>query len=253
MLALGPAFVVTVVTQGDVRFIVKRPAPRLANDARARAMMTREATALEALGGHGAPRLVASGEDEHGPFVVSSLCAGKPLADYVHSTLTFPTVASSVLAALATVHARGVVHGDPSPANVLVDGDRATFVDFGLSSTVEGPGASSSSSAGGAFAGTLAYAAPEVARDGGDATSPASDVFAIAVVALEIVTARRVRPALPAAALLVHAVEVPIEGKFLDEIIPGLSRALSPDPSQRPLAEELAAAANAKARASGAW
>ena len=251
MLALGPAFVVTVVTQGDVRFVVKRPAPRLANDARARAMMTREATALEALGGHGAPRLVASGEDEHGPFVVSSLCAGKPLTDYVHSALTFPTVASSMLAALAAVHARGVVHGDPSPANVLVDGDRATFVDFGLSSTVEG--ASASSSAGGAFAGTLAYAAPEVARDGGDATSPASDVFALAVVALEIVTARRVRPALPAAALLVHAVEVPIEGKTLDEIVPGLSRALSPDPSRRPLAEELAAAANAKARGSGAW
>lgn len=94
--------------------------------------------------------------------------------------------------ALTHIHARGVVHRDLKPENVLVrpaaDGrDHATIVDFGLASTVKrSPDATGVVKT--RVAGTIPYMAPEQFEG---SASAASDVFALGVMAYEMLTGRR--------------------------------------------------------------
>ncbi|WP_026360140.1 serine/threonine-protein kinase [Amycolatopsis nigrescens] len=77
--------------------------------------------------------------------------------------------------ALEAVHARGVVHRDVKPGNILVTEDGlAKLADFGISRAVWGE---LTLTEGGAAAGTPAYLSPEVA-DGGE-PHPASDMFSL--------------------------------------------------------------------------
>jgi serine/threonine-protein kinase len=85
-------------------------------------------------------------------------------------------VLEQVLDALAAAHARGIVHRDVKPANVLFAGPRGDVVklaDFGLA---QDPLLDRALRAMDASAGTLAWMAPEQAL--GQPASPATDVFA---------------------------------------------------------------------------
>jgi serine/threonine protein kinase len=89
--------------------------------------------------------------------------------------------AVELLSTLAAVHARGVVHGDVKPANLLFRdaGDDSELVlgDFGLAQLV-GDGDEAR-----AARGTLAYMAPEQRRG---QLAPAADVYAAGVILVEL-------------------------------------------------------------------
>lgn len=91
-----------------------------------------------------------------------------------------------LLQALAYLHRRGVIHQDLKPANVLVTPDNIIKVlDFGLAKdTMHAPTAHNQERTGG----TLYYMAPEL-FSGGDA-SVASDLYAVGVIACEIMLGR---------------------------------------------------------------
>jgi hypothetical protein len=77
--------------------------------------------------------------------------------------------------ALDVLHAKGIVHGDVSPGNILVSNDDAAkLTDFGVSRAIWSDATLTS---GTLVPATPAYLAPEVAR-GGDRT-PASDIFSL--------------------------------------------------------------------------
>ena len=89
-------------------------------------------------------------------------------------------IARQLLGALACLHARGIVHGDIKPGNLLVvrdgDGPRAVLVDFGLATGV--------SPARRGYAGTPLYSAPELF--GGAQPDALTDLFSAGVLLFEL-------------------------------------------------------------------
>ncbi|WP_245656505.1 serine/threonine protein kinase [Microtetraspora fusca] len=89
-------------------------------------------------------------------------------------------------AALHAVHARGIVHRDVKPGNLLVRSDGTlVLTDFGIA---RADSASRLTDAG-MVLGTAAYCAPEQAE--GQPVTPAVDVYALGVVAYECLAGRR--------------------------------------------------------------
>ena len=92
---------------------------------------------------------------------------------------------ADVARALAHCHARGIVHRDVKPANVVLRNGRAMLVDFGCAARL---GERTTMRVG-----TLAYRAPETAL--GDRTCAAAvDVFALGLLVHEATTATRISP-----------------------------------------------------------
>jgi serine/threonine-protein kinase len=122
--------------------------------------------------------------DEERQLVAMELCAGGSLATRLRTGPLPPAAAlaraAELFSTLAAVHARGVVHGDVKPANLLFRdaGDDADLVlgDFGLAQL--GDEADEPSARG-----TLAYMAPEQRRG---TLSPAADVYAAGVILVEL-------------------------------------------------------------------
>ncbi|MCQ0023615.1 protein kinase [Streptomyces somaliensis DSM 40738] len=108
----------------------------------------REARAMAAMS-H--PHVVAVHDvgEEPVPHIVMELVEGRSLADLLHERRALPVtealgLAAQVLAGLAAAHARGLVHRDVKPGNVLLTADgTAKVTDFGIARAVEGPGRSS--------------------------------------------------------------------------------------------------------------
>ena len=123
--------------------------------------------------------------DEERQLVAMELCTGGPLAARLKEGALPPAQAvaraAELFSTLAAVHARGVVHGDVKPANLLYRdaGDDAELVlgDFGLAQLVADGDEER------AARGSLAYMAPEQRRG---AVVPAADVYAAGVILVEL-------------------------------------------------------------------
>ena len=240
-LEVGRAFVTFEVAAsrsggGGAPLVCKRTRLAAVEHEDARAQIVREAEILGRLAGRGAPRLVHAGSDERGPFVVMQRVGTETLRSLARDRLA--TAARMAFAALAAVHEAadetgplGLVHADLSPANVLFSPafDRAWIIDFGLARGREWP-----APAGGAFAGTIAFAAPELAR--GEAADARADLFALSAALLSAALGREPRPRgeLGLAAQLARAGEQPLDDFARAAPIPVLAACLAFDPGQRP-------------------
>lgn len=102
-----------------------------------RVLFENEVSILRHLEGSGiAPRLLETGiRDEH-PYLIMDWVAGVEAsvaaAQRRHDRASLIELCASIAEAYATLHARGVLHADVHPRNVLV-GDRVTLIDFGYS------------------------------------------------------------------------------------------------------------------------
>src|SRR5438552_4783622 len=92
-------------------------------------------------------------------------------------------IVGQIAAALDAAHARGLVHRDVKPANILVaSDDRAYLSDFGVVKEL----ASNGTTRTGSFVGTIEYCAPEQIE--GRAVDGRTDVYALACVLSEALT-----------------------------------------------------------------
>jgi eukaryotic-like serine/threonine-protein kinase len=127
--------------------------------------------------------------DEGSVVIVMEYVEGESLADTIRRGPVDPAEAVRILrgvaGALDHAHGHGIVHRDVKPANILLgrNGD-VKLVDLGIATAVEGTRITHS----GSVMGTAAYMAPEQ-LDGSDA-GPATDTYALAAVAYEMLTGR---------------------------------------------------------------
>jgi serine/threonine protein kinase len=218
---------------------VKILAERHAGDEAVRGRFLREALAAARLSGH--PHTVTIydvGEWEGQPFIVMEHLAGGTLADALTDGPPPPGQAlewlGQVARALDDAHEQGVVHRDVKPANLLLDESGAVHVgDFGIASAV----GMDSLTQTGTVLGTAGYLSPEQAQ--GVRASPASDRYALGVVAFELLTGRRPFESDNATAEAAAHVHAPVpSARSVEPSLPPaadavLERALAKEPDMR--------------------
>ena len=129
-------------------------------------------------------------EETGQPFLVMQLVEGHTLADELHEgPLTAEraaTYGAALADALAYVHARGFVHRDVKPANVLIAADgRVHLADFGIARLVD----SAHETRTGDVLGTPAYFAPE--QVAGEPVAAPADVYALGIMLIEALSGER--------------------------------------------------------------
>jgi serine/threonine protein kinase len=218
---------------------IKVLSDRYAQDVSVRQRFKREALAAARLSGEASTVTIFDvGEWNERPFIVMEYLGGGSIADRLSQG---PVPTSQALrwldeaaSALDAAHANGIVHRDVKPANLLLDrSDRVHVADFGIASAA----GLDSMTVTGTVLGTAGYLSPEQAN--GERATSASDRYALAVVAYELLAGRRPfeseSPTAEAAAHVHAAVPSVCErGPDLPcELDPVFERALAKDPRDR--------------------
>lgn len=195
-------------------------------------------------------------------YLVMEFVEGPTLGSRLDSGPLPPDVVAHLAAELAealhVVHAAGIVHRDIKPSNVLFSPAalpgaraRAKLADFGIALLLDG----SRLTLPGLVIGTVAYLAPEQIRGGEPA--PPADIYSLGLVLLEALTGERDHPHGAGMAAAMARLEsppvIPVSlGPGWSALLTGM---LNLEPSQRPTAAEVAAAAGklATGAAPGPW
>jgi serine/threonine protein kinase/tetratricopeptide (TPR) repeat protein len=147
--------------------------------------------------------------------------------------------------ALSYAHSRGIVHRDVKPENILLQGDHALLADFGIASALDTETNQPRLTGTGIGLGTPRYMAPEQILAGDLPPDGRSDIYALAVVAYEILTGTPPFPdrATPDAIMAQLASPPPSAAAVRREVPANISAAitralsLSPDERQATAAE----------------
>ena len=242
---------------------IKLLPPELAFRAEIRTRFLREAETAAQLSHPNIVPIYTVGEQSGLVFFVMALVEGETVASALATRGTFSTDATrrvirEVADALAYAHARGVVHRDIKPDNILLDAEtgRSLVTDFGIARAMTGedsgdgtaPGSISRLTATGIAIGTPAYMSPE--QSAGERTIDGrSDLYSLGVVGYQMLCGEPPFTAANTPALLMkHLTETPMSiAERRADVPPELGRAimmlLAKEPENRfPSAAALAAA-----------
>lgn len=132
-------------------------------------------------------RVVEAGRDpESGrAYLVMERLEGGTLADRIPlAEAEVRATGAAIADGMAMAHARGVIHRDLKPGNIMFRGDTPVILDFGIARSLGATGAVVTQDR----VGTLAYMAPE--QIAGGVVAPSVDIWALGVVLFEAATGR---------------------------------------------------------------
>ena len=172
----------------------------------------REAEVSGVLNHPGIVAIYDVGEEEGlGPFLAMEYVAGKPLDTLIKGPVPMSLkeklrIAAGLAEALDHAHAKGIVHRDVKPGNVMVGEDgRPKLMDFGIAKRED-----ANLTQTGTFLGTPSYASPEQIKEG--TVDGRSDIFSFGVLVFELMSGQSPFPGASINTILYRIVnEPPIE------------------------------------------
>ncbi|HKG39239.1 MAG TPA: serine/threonine-protein kinase [Conexibacter sp.] len=225
------------------RVALKVLSAALSHDASFRARFQQEARLAASLDHPNVVPIYEAGEDGDHLYLVMRYVDGIDLRSLLQRDGALPPpraarIVAQVAAALDAAHAKGLVHRDVKPANVMVctdaGGDRVYLSDFGLTKPVD---ATTGLTRTGEWIGTPDYAAPEQIE--GRRVDARTDVYALGCALFEALTGTAPFPRdVPMAKLWAHVNAPPPSLAAIDRSIPRafdevVRRALAKDPAER--------------------
>ena len=176
---------------------IKIVPPSVTADAEAIARLRREARTAAQLNHPNIATIHSIEEGDGRLFIVMEFVDGEPLAKMLErgvSEAELCRIGRSVADALAEAHAKGIIHRDIKPDNIIVSGVRVRVLDFGIAKQVgtaaSGPDAPTAAlvTQQGMIVGTIQYMSPEQAL--GKPLDPRTDIFSLGIVLYEGATGR---------------------------------------------------------------
>jgi eukaryotic-like serine/threonine-protein kinase len=178
------------------------------------------------------------GEHDGDPFIAMEFLAGETLGELIRQGARLSLsrrlkLLEELCDGLAYAHRAGLVHRDIKPANLMVDaGGVLKILDFGIVRVSD-----SGITQAGVLVGTVNYMSPEQVL--GTGVDHRSDIFAVGLVAYELLSGRQAFPGTLKDGLLKRLPNAEIEP--LGDVVPGLdaevvavvARALRKDPADR--------------------
>jgi serine/threonine protein kinase len=218
-------------------------APELSEDREFRIRFQREYEAEVSIRHPNVVRVYGAGAKDGRLYVTMQYIEGTDLGALLRGGKLAPSLAARVISqvadALDAAHARGIVHRDVKPANVLIEGEgddlHCILTDFGLMKNVSA--ATEPLTKAGSFLGSCDYAAPEQLL--GERIDARVDVYALGCMLYQAVTGQVPFPRpVSAATMLAHMDEPPpVVSEAAPEAPPGLDdvvrTAMAKDPEER--------------------
>ena len=139
-------------------------------------------------------KFIERGDDKDvGPYIILQYVAGENLRAFIKRgekmtwTTAFEQVGRPILSALALMHRAGIVHRDVKPGNIIARADGSVVLaDLGLAAFDEREAKTKT----GLVVGTPGYMPPERLLEVNEVGSPRGDVYALALVLIELTTGR---------------------------------------------------------------
>lgn len=157
----------------------------------------REIRLLGALEHPNIARLYAAGSVDGAngavPYLAMEYVRGAQLLSHGATLALKPRMAliATIARTIHHAHTRGVIHRDLKPDNILIDEHGAPrILDFGIAHVTDEDAADAMTRAGEVL-GTLAYMSPEQLRGGSNDADPRMDVYALGVIAYELIAGER--------------------------------------------------------------
>ena len=218
---------------------LKRMSPHLRADRLYRERFFKEAERASGLTGDHVAAVYDVLEDNGEIFLVMEYVEGETLRERLHRPLPleeFLHIARQCADALVVAHARGIVHCDLKPENIMLTATQQVKVlDFGVAKHI--PRTDDSSTLEELVGGTPAYMSPEVLLD--NLSDGRADIFSLGVVFYEALTGQhpfRARSFVATSQRILHDSPPPVSSlnpKVPPAIEGIVSRMLAKDPEQR--------------------
>jgi eukaryotic-like serine/threonine-protein kinase len=203
------------------RVAIKVPLSQHAHDPEFAHRFRREAQAAASLSHPGVVAVYDTGTENGTHFIVMEYVDGRTLKDVIRAEAPlYPDRAAEITAdvcsALAAAHARGLVHRDVKPANIMLMPDgRVKLMDLGIARVAAGETVTQTA----AMLGTAQYLSPEQAQ--GQAVDFRSDLYSLGCCLYEMLTGTvPFRGATPVAIAYRHVREDPAAPRLLNPDIP---------------------------------